>query len=70
LRFSEAVVCSEMRCPSVEWHDDSVNWFRTYGNENWELDQSGLTQWRVRLHQRCADQCGGAEIPLDAGAPS
>lgn len=25
-----------------EWHDDSGNWFRSYGNENWEFDQDGL----------------------------
>src|SRR6516164_5793481 len=21
---------------AYEWHDDSGNWFRSYGNENWE----------------------------------
>lgn len=25
-----------------EWHDDSGNWFRSYGNENWEFDDNGL----------------------------
>jgi nuclear transport factor 2 (NTF2) superfamily protein len=25
-----------------EWHDDSGNWFRSYGNENWEFDGQGL----------------------------
>ena len=29
-----------------EWHDDSDNWFRSYGNENWEYDASGLMQRR------------------------
>ena len=29
-----------------EWHDDSGNWFRTYGNENWEFDEHGLMQRR------------------------
>src|SRR5262245_59514146 len=23
---------------AYEWHDDSGNWFRSYGNENWEFD--------------------------------
>src|SRR4051794_4997180 len=23
---------------AYEWHDDAGNWFRSYGNENWELD--------------------------------
>ena len=27
---------------AYEWHDDSGNWFRSYGNENWEFDPDGL----------------------------
>ena len=27
---------------AYEWHDDSGNWFRSYGNENWEFDANGL----------------------------
>jgi len=27
---------------AYEWHDDSGNWFRSYGNENWEFDTNGL----------------------------
>lgn len=27
---------------AYEWHDDSRNWFRSYGNENWEFDENGL----------------------------
>src|ERR1700677_2900724 len=27
---------------AYEWHDDSGNWFRSYGNENWEFDGNGL----------------------------
>jgi uncharacterized protein len=27
---------------AYEWHDDSGNWFRSYGNENWEFDSQGL----------------------------
>jgi hypothetical protein len=26
---------------AYEWHDDSGNWFRSYGNENWEFDENG-----------------------------
>jgi nuclear transport factor 2 (NTF2) superfamily protein len=29
-----------------EWHDDSGNWFRSYGNELWEFAESGLMQRR------------------------
>jgi uncharacterized protein len=31
---------------AYEWHDDSGNWFRSYGNENWEFDAQGLMQNR------------------------
>jgi uncharacterized protein len=31
---------------AYEWHNDSGEWFRSYGNENWEFDQSGLMQRR------------------------
>lgn len=31
---------------AYEWHDDSGNWFRSYGNENWEFAESGLMQNR------------------------
>ncbi|APR97679.1 hypothetical protein PATSB16_43450 [Pandoraea thiooxydans] len=27
---------------AYEWHDDAQNWFRSYGNENWEFDEQGL----------------------------
>ena len=32
---------------AYEYHDDSGNWFRAYGNENWEFDEHGLMQRRV-----------------------
>ena len=27
---------------AYEWHDDSGNWFRSYGNENWAFTEQGL----------------------------
>ncbi|WP_172201441.1 nuclear transport factor 2 family protein [Niveibacterium sp. COAC-50] len=27
---------------AYEWRDDAGNWFRSYGNENWEFDENGL----------------------------
>jgi nuclear transport factor 2 (NTF2) superfamily protein len=27
---------------AYEWHDDSGNWFRSYGNENWAFNEHGL----------------------------
>jgi len=32
---------------AYEWHDDSGQWFRSYGNENWEFDQHGLMRVRI-----------------------
>ena len=32
---------------AYEWHDDSGNWFRSYGNENWEFDDDGLMRRRI-----------------------
>ena len=27
---------------AYEWHDDEGQWYRSYGNENWEFDENGL----------------------------
>ncbi len=32
---------------AYEWHDDSGNWFRSYGNENWEFDARGFMRRRI-----------------------
>ncbi|HEX7951952.1 MAG TPA: nuclear transport factor 2 family protein [Burkholderiales bacterium] len=32
---------------AYEWRDDSGNWFRSYGNENWEFSAHGLMQRRL-----------------------
>ena len=31
---------------AYEWHDDAGNWFRSYGNENWEYDEQGMMMRR------------------------
>ena len=31
---------------AYEWHDASGNWFRSYGNENWQFDANGLMELR------------------------
>lgn len=33
---------------AYEWRDDSNNWYRSYGNENWEFSERGL------MHRRFA----------------
>lgn len=43
---------------AYEWHDYSGNWFRSYGNENWEFDGSGL----MRLRYACIN-----DLPIKEG---
>jgi nuclear transport factor 2 (NTF2) superfamily protein len=31
---------------AYEWRDDSSNWYRSYGNENWDFDDNGLMRRR------------------------
>ena len=31
---------------AYESHDDSGQWYRSYGNENWEFDEAGLSKIR------------------------
>ena len=31
---------------AYEWHDDSGQWYRSYGNENWQFDENGLMTHR------------------------
>jgi nuclear transport factor 2 (NTF2) superfamily protein len=31
---------------AYEWHDDSGQWFRSYGNENWAFTEAGLMRQR------------------------
>ena len=51
---------------AYEWHDDSGNWFRSYGNENWEFDEHGPDAAAHRQHQRPADRGRRAQVPLAA----
>ena len=32
---------------AYEWHDDAGQWFRSFGNENWEFDAEGLMRLRI-----------------------
>ena len=48
--IKEIWACGENRIAvrfAYEWHDDSGNWFRSYGNENWEFDVGGLMRRRI-----------------------
>ncbi|CRH31500.1 Uncharacterized protein {ECO:0000313/EMBL:CCF11808.1} [Pantoea ananatis] len=37
---------------AYEWHDSQANWFRSYGNENWEFDENG---YMVKRHASIND---------------
>ena len=41
--FTDTRIAVRFQC---EWHDASGNWFRAYGNENWEFDDNGLMRRR------------------------
>ena len=41
-----------------EWHDDSGNWFRAYGNEQWEFADNGLMRRR---------EASINDVPIGAG---
>ena len=48
--IKELWACSENRIAvrfAYESHDESGNWFRSYGNENWEFDDNGLMRRRI-----------------------
>ncbi len=32
---------------AYEWRDDSAQWYRSYGNENWQFDAQGLMAVRI-----------------------
>jgi nuclear transport factor 2 (NTF2) superfamily protein len=38
---------------AYEWHDESGNWFRSYGNENWEFDEGGSCAAASRASTTC-----------------
>lgn len=38
---------------AYEWHDDSGQWYRSYGNENWEFNGQGLMQRRFASINDC-----------------
>jgi len=60
---------------AYEWHDDAGNWFRSYGNENWEFDADGYMAVRhasindmpIQAHERLFHWPPG---PRPAGHPT
>ncbi len=38
---------------AYEYHDDSGNWFRAYGNENWEFEENGyMTNRHASINEK------------------
>jgi uncharacterized protein len=54
---------------AYEWHDDSGNWFRSYGNENWEFDANGLMQRRYASINDLPIQEAGRKYRWDRSGP-
>jgi len=51
---------------AYEWHDDSNNWFRSYGNENWSFNDAGFMMRRFASINDLADQGRTASVSLAA----
>jgi len=47
-----------------EYHDDSGQWFRAYGNENWEFDDLGYMKFRYASIKRPTHQRKRTPVPL------
>jgi uncharacterized protein len=54
---------------AYEWHDDSGNWFRSYGNENWEFAENGLMRRRIASINDLPIKDGERKYHWDRAAP-
>ena len=54
---------------AYEYHDDSGQWFRAYGNENWEFDQDGLMHHRHASTNETPIKESERKLLWDASAP-
>jgi nuclear transport factor 2 (NTF2) superfamily protein len=55
---------------AYEWHDDSENWYRSYGNENWEFNDDGLMRLRFASINDLPITRIGSQVSLAAWTPS
>ena len=55
---------------AYEWRDAAGQWFRAYGNENWEFDALGYHGGAPCLDQRSGHSARGSQVPLAAGPPA
>ena len=54
---------------AYEWHDDSGNWFRSYGNENWHYNDAGLMEPRHASINDLAIKEGDRKFHWDRSGP-
>jgi nuclear transport factor 2 (NTF2) superfamily protein len=54
---------------AYEWHDDSGNWFRSYGNENWEYNAQGLNAVRFACINDLPIKASERKYHWDRGGP-
>jgi nuclear transport factor 2 (NTF2) superfamily protein len=54
---------------AYEWHDDSGNWFRSYGNENWHYNAAGLMEHRYACINDLPIREGDRKYHWDRGGP-
>lgn len=54
---------------AYEWHDDSGNWFRSYGNENWLYNSAGLMEERYACINDLPIQDSDRKFHWDHSAP-
>ena len=54
---------------AYEWHDDSGNWFRSYGNENWHFDANGLMEQRFACINDLPIAQADRKMRWDRGGP-
>ena len=52
---------------AYEYHDDSGNWFRAYGNENWDFDEQGLMFARHASINELPITVSRSQVPLALG---
>lgn len=54
---------------AYEYHDDSGQWYRAYGNENWEFAADGLMQLRLASINEAPIAAADRKFHWDASGP-
>ena len=54
---------------AYEWHDASGDWYRSYGNENWEFAENGLMQRRIASINDLPIKAEERKFHWDLGTP-